>query len=211
MDLRQVVDHCAHLLIAGHETTEQTLLWTLYLLSQHRAQEAKLHGELDSVLAGTAPGVDDLSRLPYTRMVIEETMRLYPPVHTLVRRALVDDELPGGQRVRKDSQLFIMPFVIHRHCQLWNQPDVFDPERFAANRTGARHDFAYLPFGGGPRICMGASLAMMEVALILADIGQHYRLRLVPGQRIEPFGAVSLRPSKRMMMIVEPRRAPGKC
>jgi cytochrome P450 len=209
MSLEKVGDHVAHILIAGHETTEQTLLWAWYLLSQHPAEEAMLHAELDCVLAGRSPGVDDLPRLPYTRMVIEETMRLYPPAHTLMRQALVDDQLPK-RFLSKGALILIVPWVIHRHRRLWHQADRFDPERFEPDRARARHPFAYIPFGGGRRICLGASLGMMEATLILASISQHYRLRLSPGHRVEPFASVTLRPRYGMTMIPERRRARGR-
>jgi cytochrome P450 len=208
MSLENVADHVAHLLIAGHETTEQTLLWAWYLLSQHPAEQAKLHAELDQVLAGRSPGIDDLTTLPYTRMVIEETMRLYPPAHTLTRQALVDDELPG-RLLPKGALVFIVPWVIHRHRRLWDQPERFDPERFTVDRVRARHPFAYIPFGGGPRTCLGSSLGMMEAVLILAGISQHYRLHFPAGQAIEPFGSVTLRPRYGMTAIPERRRADG--
>jgi cytochrome P450 len=209
MSIGEAGDHVAHILIAGHETTEQTLLWAWYLLSQHPAEESVLHAEVDRVLAGRSPNTDDLLELPYTRMVIEETLRLYPPGHTLARRALTDDELPGGRFLPKGSQVLIAPWVIHRHRRLWHQPDRFYPERFASDRTRTHHPFAYIPFGGGPRICLGAGLGMMLATLILADISQHYRLRVAAGQQIEPYGAVTLRPRNGMTMIPERRRRGG--
>jgi len=206
MSMTAARDHTAHMLIAGHETTEQTLLWAWYLLSLHPSAEANLHAELDGVLAGRPPEIDDVPKLPYTRMVIEETMRLCPPVHTLLRRALIDDEVTG-RPLRKGSQVLIMPLVIHRHRGLWNQPDRFNPDRFAPDQAKARHPFSYIPFGGGPRICLGANLAMVEAILILAGISQHYRLHLVSGQRIQPFAAVSFRPRYGMKMIPQRRQS----
>jgi cytochrome P450 len=207
MTSREVTDHAAHIFIAGHETTEQTLVWTWYLLSQHAAEEATLHAELDRVLAGRLPTVADLPALPYTRMVMEEAMRLYPPAHTLMRQALVDDEVLGRQ-LPKGSHVLIVPWVLHRHRRLWDRAETFDPERFAPDRAPGHHPFAYIPFGAGPRICLGAQFGMMEAMLVLAGVAQHYRLRLAPGQRVEPLGSVTLRPRYGMTMTLE-RRLPG--
>ena len=201
MSMAEARDHVAHMLIAGHETTEQTLLWAWYLLSLHPSEESILHAELDKVLAGRPPGIEDVPKLSYTRMVIEETMRLFPPVHTLLRRALADDEV-CGHRVRKGSQVFIMPLVIHRHRRLWDDPDRYDPQRFSSEQAKSRHPFAYIPFGGGPRICLGANLAMVEAILVLAGISQHYRLHPTPGQPIELLTSVTTRPRYGMRMIL---------
>ena len=204
MSMAEARDHVAHMLIAGHETTEQTLLWAWYLLSLHPSEESILHAELDKVLAGRPPGIEDVPKLSYTRMVIEETMRLFPPVHTLLRRALTDDEV-CGRRVRKGSQVFIMPLVIHRHRRLWDDPDRYDPQRFSSEQAKSRHPFAYIPFGGGPRICLGANLAMVEAILVLAGISQHYRLHPTPGQPIELLTSVTTRPRYGMRMILRCR------
>jgi cytochrome P450 len=206
MSMSAAADHIAHMLMVGHDTTEQTLLWACYLLSLHPSLEAILHAEVDAVLAGRPPGMDDVSRLPYTRMVIEETMRLCPSVHTVLRRALADDEV-AGQRLRKGSLVLITPVVIHRHRRLWKEPDRFDPERFTSDQVKARHPFAYIPFGAGPRICLGANLALLEAILIIAGISQHFRLHLVTGQRIEPFALTTLRPRYGMSMVPERRHA----
>src|SRR6266403_1982283 len=139
-----------------------------------------------------------------TRMVIEETMRLFPPAHTFVRQALTADKL-AGRSISKGSLVLIVPWVLHRHRRLWDRPDAFDPERFAPERAASRHPFAYVPFGGGPRICLGASFGMMEAVLVLAGLAQHYRLHLAPGQRIAPLASVTLRPRYGMTMILERR------
>ncbi len=208
MSLREVTDHVAHLFFVGHDAPEQTLVWAWYLLSQYPTEEARLHAEVDCVLAGRLPTVDDLPALRYTRMVIEETMRLYPPVYTLPRQALVDDKFIG-RRVPKGSSVLVVPWVLHRHPQIWDRADTFDPERFSPARARGRHPFAYIPFGAGPRICLGASFAMMEATLLLAGVAQHYRLRLTPGQRVEPMASVTLRPRYGMVMIVERRTSAG--
>jgi cytochrome P450 len=205
MSAEEVRDQVVTIFFAGHETTAVALTWTWYLLSQHPAAEAKLHGELDSVLAGRTPRHEDLAALPYTRMVIEEAMRLYPPAHTLVREALADDEV-AGHPVRKGTMAVIVPWVIHRHRRLWERPQHFEPERFSPERSAGRPRFAYIPFGAGPRVCIGAAFAMTEAMLILATLGQRYRLRLAPGQIVEPRALLTLRPRHGMKMIVDARR-----
>ena len=204
MDPREVRDQVVTIFMAGHETTALALTWTWYLLSQHPAEEAKLHAELERVLGGRAPGVEDLAQLRYTRMVLEESMRLYPPAHTISREALAEDEIEG-HRVAKGSVVSIVPWVIHRHRLLWDRPEAFDPERFAPERAAQRPRFAYIPFGGGPRICIGAGFAMTEALIILAMLGQRYRLRLAPGAAVEPVGLITLRPRRGLPMTLERR------
>jgi cytochrome P450 len=205
MEPREVRDQVVTIFMAGHETTALALTWTWYLLSQHPAEEAKFHTELDTVLGGRPPHFEDLVELRYTRMVLEESMRLYPPAHTMSREALADDEIEG-HRVAKGSVVSIVPWVIHRHRLLWDRPDVFDPERFAPDRAATRPRFAYIPFGGGPRICIGAGFAMTEALIILAMLGQRYRLRLAPGASVEPVGLITLRPRHGLPMTLERRR-----
>jgi cytochrome P450 len=204
MTEQEVRDHVITIFTAGHETTAMAMTWTWYLLSQHPAEEKKLHSELQTVLGGHAPNSEDLSKLVYTRMVIEESMRLYPPVHTIAREALADDTL-AGLHVPKGSNVLIAPWVLHRHLQLWHNPGRFDPERFSPEQTAARRRFSYLPFGGGRRICIGAAFAMTEATILLATIAQRYRLRLVPGHPVEPQGLITLRPRRGMMMTLTPR------
>jgi cytochrome P450 len=204
MTAREVRDHVITIFTAGHETTAMAMTWTWYLLAQHPSEEAKLHAELTSVLAGRSPNPADLGKLTYTRMVIEESMRLYPPVHTIARAALTDDTL-AGRHVPKGSIVLIAPWVLHRHRQLWDDPGRFDPERFSPEQTAARPRFSYLPFGGGRRICIGAAFAMAEATILLATIAQRYRLRLVPGHPVEAQGLITLRPRRGMMMTLTPR------
>jgi cytochrome P450 len=201
---REVRDQVVTIFMAGHETTAQALTWTWYLLSQHPAQEQRFHAELERVLGGRVPRFEDLAELRYTRMVLEESMRLYPPAHTMSREALADDEIEG-HRVAKGSVVSIVPWVLHRHRLLWERPEVFDPERFAPERASERPRFAYIPFGGGPRICIGAGFAMTEATVILAMLGQRYRLRLAPGARVEPVGLITLRPRHGLPMLIERR------
>jgi cytochrome P450 len=204
MTAQEVRDQVVTIFMAGHETTAVALTWTWYLLSLHPAVEAKLHAELATMLGGRTPRHEDLAKLPYTRMVIEEAMRLYPPAHTLSRVARVDDEVLG-HRIRKGEQILIVPWLVHRHAKLWKEPLRFDPERFAPEHTARRHRFAYIPFGAGPRICIGAAFAMAEAMLILATIAQRYRLRLKPGFPVETQGLITLRPRHGMHMVPERR------
>ena len=201
MTPRQVRDEVLTLLLAGHETTANALAWTWYLLAQNPAAADKLHQEVVGVLGRRAPDGLDLPQLPYTRMVVEESMRLYPPAWAISRNAIGDDEI-GGYHVRRKTNLIICSFITHRHPEFWEEPERFDPERFSPARSEGRPNFAYLPFGGGPRICIGNSFAMTEAQLVVATVAQRYRLRLVPGHPVELHPLVTLRPRHGMRMTV---------
>jgi cytochrome P450 len=201
MTAQEVRDQVITIFMAGHETTAMAMTWTWYLLSQHPAEEAMLHAELQTVLGGRTPTPEDLSGLIYTRMVVEESMRLYPPVHTIAREALADDTL-AGRHVPRGSAVLIAPWVLHRHRQLWHDPGRFDPERFSPEQTAARPRFSYLPFGGGRRICIGAAFAIAEATILLATIGRRCRLRLVSGHPVEPQGLITLRARHGMKMVL---------
>ncbi len=205
MTAQEVRDQVVTIFMAGHETTAQALAWTWYLLSQHPAAEAKLHDELASALAGRTPRHEDLPNLPYTRMVLEESMRLYPPAHTLAREPIAPDEVLG-HRIPAGATVLVVPWMLHRKPSLWERPDRFEPERFSPERAAARPRFAYLPFGAGPRICIGAAFAMEEGMLILATIAQRYRLHLKPGHPVEPQGLITIRPRYGLPMILERRQ-----
>ena len=200
----EVRDEVATILAAGNETTANALAFCWYLLSIHPWAEEKLHAELAEVLGGRAPTAADLPQLRYTRMVIDETMRLYPPVHTLERKALAADEIIG-HRIPKGAIVVVSPWLIHRHRKLWDEPELFDPERFAPERATKPHRFSYIPFGGGPRTCLGASFAMTEALAVVATIAQHYRLRLKPGYKVEPVARITLRPRGGLPMLIEKR------
>lgn len=205
MSNEEVRDETVIIFIAGHETTAVAMTFVWYLLSQHPAEEAKLWEELARVLGGRTPTYDDLANLPYTRWVIEESMRLYPPAPGISNRVANADDVIAGTRVKKNANVLILPWVLHRHRALWSDPLRFDPERFAPERSQGRHRFAYLPFGGGPRICIGAALAMTEAQLILATIAQRYRVRLAPGEQVELRNRVTLRPLNGIRMLLERR------
>jgi cytochrome P450 len=205
MTTKEVRDQVVTIFMAGHETTAQALAWTWYLLSQHPAAEAKLHDELTTVLEGRIPRHDDLANLRYTRMVIEESMRLYPPAHTMARESIVTDEVLG-HRIPAGATVLIVPWLLHRKPSIWENPHRFDPERFSPERALVRPRFAYIPFGAGQRICIGAVFAMTEAILILATIAQRYRLHLKPGHPVEPQGLITLRPRHGLRMTLERRQ-----
>lgn len=201
---RQLRDEVLTLLLAGHETTAAALTWTWYLLAQHPEVERRLHAELDTVLGGRLPTALDLDALPYTRMVIQETMRLYPPAFGFTRFAIAPDEI-GGYLLPANSVVFLSAYCTHRHPAFWQEPDVFDPERFTPEHSAGRPRFAYFPFGGGPRQCIGNAFAMMEAHLVLATVAQRYSLHLVPGYRVEPQVQLTLRPRSGLPMTLHPR------
>ena len=200
----QLRDEVITFFAAGHETTALALTWTLYLLSQHPDIECTLHDEVDRVPASGQPTYGDVEALPYTRMVIQEAMRLFPPAFSLSRVALADDKV-GKHSIRAGSVVSIIPYVTHRNPRLWRDPLRFDPERFTPDRIKTRHRFAYLPFGGGPRICIGRGFAMAEACLVLATIARAYRLRMAPGHRVEAYGRITLRPRYGLPMTLERR------
>ena len=191
-------------LLAGQETTALVLTWTWYLLSEHADVRRRLEEESDSVLQGRPPEYADLTNLPYTRMVIDEAMRLYPPAWGFSRQALTDDQL-GGFHLPGGWLAFVVPYVLHRLPAFWREPERFDPERFSPEQSAERPKFVYLPFGGGPRQCIGNHFALIETQLILATLAQRYRLRLVPGHRVEPWPLITLRPRFGMPVHIETR------
>jgi cytochrome P450 len=204
MSAQEVRDHVITIFLAGHETTAMAMTWTWFLLSQHPQEESKLHAELDSALGGRVPAHEDLGKLTYTRMVVEESMRIYPPVHTIARQAIGDDRLVN-RHISKGSAILIAPWLLHRHVKLWENPGRFDPERFSPERAAARPRFSYLPFGGGKRICIGAAFALAEATVLLASLAQRYSLRVVPGHKVEPQGLITLRARHGMKMLLTPR------
>jgi cytochrome P450 len=201
---RQLRDECMTLFLAGHETTANTLSWTWFLLSQHPEAEVKLHEELDRVLEGRRPTLADLPRLPYTENIINEALRLYPPAWMLGREPTEPVEL-GGYRIARGTTIFLTACVIHRDPRWYDAPDAFRPERWADGLLHRIPRYAYFPFGGGPRICIGNSFALMESALVLAAIASQYRLRLAPDAVAEPLPSMTLRPAHGLKMLVAKR------
>ncbi len=189
----QIRDEVLTLLVAGHETTATALSWTFFLLSRHPDVRRRLEEEVDGVLAGGPPGAEDAKRLPWTRQVIDESMRLFPPVWGIARAAKEGDVL-GGYEVPPGSVVYLSPYATHRHPDFWSNPEGFDPERFAPEAVAARHRFAYFPFAGGPRVCIGNNLALLEAVLILAMVSRRYRVDLVPGHPVEPQAVITTRP-----------------
>jgi cytochrome P450 len=193
---RQLRDETITFLLAGHETTANALTWTFHLLSRHPEVERQLREELAAVLGGRAPTLDDLPRLVVTKQVIQESMRLYPPIWIIERRVIADDQA-GGFHLPAGSAVVIAPYALHRHPAFWKDPDTFDPSRFAVAAPDA-----YLPFGAGPRSCIGDGFAMLEAQLITAMVVQSFRLRGVPGEVVEPLPGITLRTRHGLKMTV---------
>ncbi|MCG8350678.1 MAG: cytochrome P450 [Chloroflexales bacterium] len=204
MNDKQLRDEVMAIFLAGHETTANALNWIWYLLSKHPTVERRLHNELATVLGGRPPTLEDLPKLSYTTMVIEESLRLYPPAWVIERRSIAADQI-GPYAIPPGSTIILSQYITHRHPACWENPESFDPERFTPERVAARPRFAYFPFGGGPRICIGNNFAMMELQLVLATIAQRYRLALVPGHPIEPEPMITLRPRYGILMDLVPR------
>jgi cytochrome P450 len=201
MSDQQLRDEIITLILAGHETTATALTWTWFLLAQHPEVEAKLRDEI-SVLSGRLPTMADLENLPYTDMVIKESMRLYPPAGGVSRQAIEDVTL-GEHMIPKGSSLAISTFVMHRDPKYFPEPEKFTPERFSKERATEIPRYAYLPFGAGPRVCIGNAFAMMEARLILATVLQRFTLQLVPGQQIVPKQLFTTRPNQDIRMVVK--------
>jgi cytochrome P450 len=205
LSAQEVRDEIITIFEAGHETTAVAMTFTWYLLSQHPAVEARLHAELDAVLGGRVPTLEDLPALPYTRQVIEESMRLYPPAPAVTgRRAAADDEI-CGTKIKAGERIMISTWVLHRHRTLWDAPETFDPDRFSAERSEGRPRFAYMPFGAGPRICIGMGLAMQEAVLILATLAQRFQPRLKTPQEVKLAARITLSPEGGLKMRLEGR------
>jgi cytochrome P450 len=199
---RELRDQLLTFIGAGHETTAVALAWTLYLLDRHPEADARVRAEVAEALDGRTPTAADLPRLAYTRRVIEESLRLYPPVYGLVRDALHADEI-GGFHIPARSMIILSPYVTHHHPGVWPDPERFDPDRFLPERSAGRPRFAWFPFLGGPHQCIGQEFALMEATLVVAMIAQSFRLRLAPGARVEPKPMLSLRPRDGLPMILQ--------
>jgi len=180
--------------------------WLWYLLATHPAAEARFHAELDRVLGGRPPRAEDLPSLVYLRQVVDETLRLYPPAPTMLRTAIAEDVV-CGRKIPRKAIVGVFPWVVHRHRRLWPDPDRFDPGRFTSDQIAARSRYAYLPFAIGPHVCIGASLAIVEIMVAAAVLAQRFRFRLVPGRAIEPIAWTNLHPKGGIRMTVEPRAA----
>jgi cytochrome P450 len=202
----QLRDEVMTLFLAGHETTANALTWTWYLLSQHPDAERAMHAEIDEVLGRRLPTMDDVPKLGYTRTVLAESMRLYPPAWIIGRKAIGDYEV-GGYPVPAGSVLFMCQYVVHRDARWYPEPERFDPMRWTPEAQSARPKFSYFPFGGGPRQCIGEQFAWTEGVLLLATLAQRWRFRLVPHHPIALQPLITLRPKYGMRMTIERRHA----
>jgi enediyne biosynthesis protein E7 len=189
---RGLRDELVTILLAGHETTASTLSWTWYLLATHPEAASAVRAEAVSVLGDRPPGFEDLAALPYTTMVIQEAMRLYPPVWGLPRKALAADMI-DGYRIPAGADVMICPYTLHRHPGFWHDPDQFLPERFAPSEPPPAHRYAYIPFGAGPRVCVGSHLGMMEAVLVAAMVSRRFRFELAGPGEPSPEPNLSLR------------------
>ena len=193
MNDRQLRDEVLTLALAGHETTANALSFTWYLLSKHPDVERRLFDEVRQVLGDGEPVLADLERLEYTGWVVNEVLRLYPPAWMFERQAMAEDEV-GGYRIPRGAIIGISPWTVHRHPGLWPNPEGFDPERFSAERSVGRPRYAFIPFGGGPRTCIGNHFAIMELKILIAMIARRYLLTLQPGGDPELEPGITLRP-----------------
>ena len=200
---RELRDQIVTFIGAGHETTAVSLAWTFYLLDRHPEADERLRAEVGEALAGHMPTAADLPRLSYTRRVIEESLRIYPPAYATIRDVLADDEI-GGFHIPARTMLILCPYLTHRHSAFWPDPEAFDPDRFLPERSADRPRFAWYPFLGGPHQCIGQEFAMMEMILAVVMIVQAFRFRLAPRRRVIPRPMLSLRPGGGMPMIVRP-------
>ncbi len=202
MSQKQVRDEVVTIFFAGHETTATTLAWVWYALARHPDVAARAAAEVDEVLGQRRPSFGDLPHLSYTKRIIQETMRLHTPVWIFTRRAEAEDEV-GGYRVPAGASIFLSPYVTHHDPALWPEPQRFDPDRFLPEREAERPRFHYLPFGGGPHLCIGNSFALMEAQLVIATVLQRFRLRLVTDAPVVGTPQVTLRPKGGLPMVVE--------
>jgi cytochrome P450 len=199
---QQARDEIMTLFLAGHETTAVSLSWTWYLLAQHPEVEARLVEELRSVLGGRWPTVADLPRLRYTEMVVTESMRLYPPAYTITRRVVEPPLTVGPHAIAPETVLVMSQWVVHRDRRWFDEPGAFQPDRWEHDLAKRLPRYAYFPFGGGPRLCIGNTFALMEATLLLATIAQRFRFRLAPGAAVTPMLSVTLRPAEGLPMIL---------
>jgi len=196
---RQIRDEVSGFFVAGHETVSSALTWTCYLLSLNAVSWRRVRAEVDTVLGGRVPTVTDIPALQYTTMAVQEAMRLFPPIFVYMRCAAQDDVI-GGYGIPAGRWVVVCPYVTHRHPEYWENAEAFDPERFLPERSSGRPRTAYLPFGAGPRKCIGDSFAMLQMPLVMAMIVQRFRLDLVGGLKVVPEPAISLRPRDPVLM-----------
>ena len=201
---RQVRDEVMTLFLAGHETTANALAWTWYLLALHPDVQHRLHSELSEVLTGRSPRWEDVPRLRYTQMVVKESLRLFPPVWGIGRETPREIQL-GDYRLPAGTNVSISQWVTQRDPRFFDRPDDFLPERWNDEFEKRLPKFAYFPFGGGPRVCVGASFASTEAALLLATIAQRFRLTIAAGHPVSPYASAALRPKYGISVTVRKR------
>jgi cytochrome P450 len=204
LSFRQVRDEIMTLILAGHETTALAVSWTFYLLASNPSVEEKLVAEINGVLGQEPPRVHDLARLPYAERVVRESMRLYPPAFAVARMAIRDCEI-GGYRVPRRASVVMSQWVMHRDPRFFDNPEHFDPDRWSEKFTERLPRFAYFPFGGGPRVCIGSSFAMTEATLLVTAILQRFHFSLDPGCEVTPVTSITLRPQNGIRVVLEPR------
>ncbi len=204
MTERQVRDETLTLLLAGHETTAAALAWAWYLLGLNPEIAERLRREVNAVLGERTPTFEDLGKLSLARAIFDETLRLYPSAWGQPRQSIADDEI-GGYFIPAGSIVTVSQWVTHRRPDLWDDPDRFDPDRFAPGQASGRHRFAYYPFGGGGRVCIGAALAAAEAQVTLAVLGRRFSFALASGEHVEPDASFTLRPKQAIMMNVNER------
>ncbi len=204
MSERELIDEVLTLIVAGHETTAAALTWTWYLISQNPDADAELHAEAKSKSFALPPTLEAAENLPYTRGVVQESLRLYPPGWLLTRRSIDPDEL-SGMGIPPRSNVYICPYLLHRHPQHWADPERFEPKRFAAQDTVERHRFAYIPFAVGPRHCIGENMAMFEMLSHMQGMARQFRLSRASSEPIELEAQVNLRPRSPLWMHVHTR------
>jgi len=202
MSLKQIRDEVVTIYFAGHETTATVLTWTLHTLSRYPDVARRVRAEFAAALAGRDPGPADIAAMPYTRQVIDEVLRLFPPTWMVTRGAVADDEI-AGHHIPAGAMVIVSPYATHRMPQFWPNPEGFDPERFAPEGAAGRHKFAYLPFISGPRKCIGDTFALVEMQLVLPMLLQHFELACIPGYMASPRAAGTLRPSGPVWMRAE--------
>lgn len=189
----QLHDQLVTLFLAGHETTAMALAWTFYYLTEHPTWADRLYEEIAAVANDRAPTVEDLAHLPHTQRVIDEALRLRPPIYGIGRRARIEDEV-GGYRIPAEAPVIVSPYVMHHHPAYWDHPEQFDPDRFTPEHASGRPPYSYLPFGGGPHRCIGRHLARMELLAVVALVVRSCRLAPLPGRRVVPRIGITLRP-----------------
>ena len=204
MDERQLRDEVVTLMLAGHESSAVAIAWTLHLLATHPDIDARLADELIAELGGAPARACDLPRVPYLKQVVQESMRIYPPAWGYSRRSEHEEEF-GDFVLPAKSFVDVITYALHRHREFWPDPERFDPDRFSPERSQDRHSYCYLPFGAGPRTCIGASMAMLEIQLVLVQILQRFKVHPVPGHPIETIARVTLKPRYGMPLILSRR------